>query len=49
MTREQEINKLVENGEFSVMTECAYGQAVADSEKENILKNKKKKEKEQNN
>lgn len=35
------IEKMIENGELGVMTECAYGTAVADTEKNNNLKKKK--------
>jgi hypothetical protein len=35
--REKEIQKMVDSGELSVLTECAYGKAVADSEQKNTL------------
>lgn len=38
---DKDIQKMIESGELGVMTECAYGSAVADTEKENILKKKK--------
>ena len=36
--REKEIEKMIESGELSSMTECAYGSTVADTEKDNTLK-----------
>ena len=39
--QEKTINDMIDSGELSVMTECAYGKAVGDDEKENILKKKK--------
>lgn len=45
-----EINKTIEDmiasGEIGVMTECAYGSAVADTECENVLNKLPKKVKE---
>ena len=38
---EKDIEKMIASGELGVMTECAYGSAVADTEKENNLKKKK--------
>jgi hypothetical protein len=43
--RNNEIEKMIESGELSVMTECAYGKAIADDEKKNVLKNKTDEEK----
>lgn len=35
---EKDIQEMINNGELGVMTECAYGSAVADTEKDNNLK-----------
>lgn len=40
---DKNIQEMINNGELGVMTECAYGSSIADTEKNNIL-NKKKKE-----
>lgn len=39
---EQELQKMIESGEIGTMTECAYGSAIADSEKKNTIDKKKK-------
>ena len=39
---EQELQKMIESGEIGTMTECAYGSAIADSEKNNTIEKKKK-------
>jgi len=31
------IEEMIENGELAVMSECAYGTAIADDEKNNTL------------
>ena len=41
---EKTLNQMIENGEIGTMTECAYGEAVANTESDNIIKNKKKKD-----
>ena len=38
---EQELQRMIENGEIGTMTECAYGEAIADTEKKDNLKKKK--------
>jgi len=38
------IDELIESGELGVMTECAYGAPIADSELENKLKKKTEKD-----
>lgn len=43
MTDDKKIQELIENGELSVMSECAYGSAVADTEKNNTLPKDKEK------
>lgn len=40
-TREKEIEELLKDSDLQVMTECAYGKTIADSEND---KKKKKKE-----
>lgn len=35
---EKTLQEMIEKGELSVMSECAYGSAIADTEKENALK-----------
>ena len=40
MTKNKTIEDMIASGELSVMTECAYGSAVADTEYENTLKKK---------
>ena len=41
------IEEMIANGEIGVMTECAYGSAIADDEHNNTLKKKKKKDEEE--
>lgn len=41
---EKDIQEMINNGELGVMTECAYGSAIADTEKSNTLKKKKEQE-----
>lgn len=41
MNIDKTIEDMIASGELGVMTECAYGSAVADTECENILKSKK--------
>ena len=38
------IDDMIASGELGVMTECAYGSAVADTECENTLKQNKNKD-----
>ena len=42
MDKNKTIEDMIASGEIGVMTECAYGSAVADTEIENTLKPKKK-------
>ena len=35
--RNKELEEMIKNGELSVMSECAYGEAIADDERNNIL------------
>ena len=37
---EKELQKMIENGELGTMTECAYGEAIANTEKTDTLKKK---------
>lgn len=43
MDKNKDLEKMIESGELSTMTECAYGEAIADTEYENTLKKKIKK------
>lgn len=45
---EKDINEMIANGELGVMTECAYGSAIADTEKNNNLKKDMKENKNNN-
>lgn len=45
---EKDINEMIASGELGVMTECAYGSAIADTEKNNNLKKDKKENKNNN-
>lgn len=36
------INKMIESGELAVMTECAYGETIADSETDSKINLKNK-------
>ena len=38
---DKELQELIEKGELSTMSECAYGSAIADEEKKNTLHEKK--------
>ena len=38
------IEEMINSGEMSVMTECAYGEAIGDSEMNNTLNKKIKKD-----
>lgn len=38
---EKTIEEMIANGELGVMSECAYGSAIADTEKNNTLKKDK--------
>lgn len=40
----EEIQKMIENGELGCMTECAYGSAIAKDEVNNTLKKDNKQE-----
>ena len=40
MDKNKTIEEMIASGELGVMTECAYGSAVADAECENTLKKK---------
>lgn len=31
-SREEELNEMLQSGELSTMTECAYGKSIADAE-----------------
>lgn len=42
MNKEKSIEDMIASGELGVMTECAYGSAIADTEHENNLKKDKK-------
>ena len=33
----ESIEEMIKNGELSVMSECAYGEAIADDERNNTL------------
>ena len=35
--KEKTLEEMIESGELGVMTECAYGSAIADSEHKNTL------------
>lgn len=35
---DKEIEKMIADGELSTMTECAYGEAIAETETKNKLK-----------
>ena len=35
--RNKELEEMIKNGELSVMSECAYGEAIADDERNNTL------------
>lgn len=37
------IEEMIKNGELSFLSECAYGETIADDEKNNTLKNKNNK------
>ena len=37
------IEEMIKNGELSFLSECSYGEAIADDEKNNTLKNKNNK------
>lgn len=45
METDKTIEQMIESGELSVMTECAYGSTIADTESNNVLhKDTKKKD-----
>ena len=41
VSREEMIEKMLENGELHVMTECAYGKAIGADQRHNTLNNSK--------
>lgn len=42
MEKQKTIDDMIASGELGVMTECAYGSAIADTEHDNTLKKDKK-------
>ena len=38
--KKYDIEEMIKNGELSFLSECAYGETIADEEKNNTLKKK---------